>query len=112
MHYGIWDAALIPIREGLEALLVIGALLTISKKTNSSKGTKWVWGGTSAGALISIVVGFVVTYVLSNISFGKSNFILNGLSGVIASLMLLYVSYWLHRYSNIKKWNTFIHKPN
>ena len=106
--YGVWDAAFIPIREGLEALLVIGALLTISKKTNFSKGTIWVWGGTSAGALISIVVGFVVTYALSNIRFGQSNFILNGLSGVIASLMLLYVSYWLHRYSNIKKWNSFI----
>jgi high-affinity iron transporter len=107
--YGIWDAAFIPLREGLEALLVIGALLTVSKKTNSSKGTKWVWGGTGAGVLISIIVGFLVTYVLSNISFGKSNFILNGLSGVLASLMLLYVSYWLHRYSNIQKWNTFVH---
>lgn len=29
--YSWWDAALIPVREGMEALLVIGALLTMTK---------------------------------------------------------------------------------
>lgn len=33
--YSWWDAALIPIREGMEALLVIGALLTMTKKRGS-----------------------------------------------------------------------------
>lgn len=106
--YGVWDAALIPIREGLEALLVIGALLTFTKRGQQKRGSQWVWGGTIAGILSSIAIGFLVSYVLSSAAFGQNNFLINGWSGVIASVMLLYVSYWLHRNSNIKRWNAFM----
>ncbi|WJD83645.1 FTR1 family protein [Priestia megaterium] len=106
--YSMWDAALIPIREGVEALLVIGALLTITKKGPSNTGNRWVWGGASLGILCSLVIGFLVTYVLNSATFGQNNFLINGFSGVVASLMLLYVSYWLHSNSNVEKWNKFI----
>jgi high-affinity iron transporter len=106
--YGIWDAALIPIREGVEALLVIGALLSVTKKANVTSGRRWIWGGTIMGLVISAAIGLLVSYFLKSISFGQNNFLINGWSGVIASLMLLYVSYWLHRNSNMKQWNNFI----
>lgn len=106
--YGIWDAALIPIREGVEALLVVGALLTVVKKANVPKGRRWILGGTLLGLLVSIIIGIIVSYILTSISFGQNNFLINGWSGVLASLMLLYVSYWLHRNSNINQWNNFI----
>ncbi|KAB2328733.1 iron permease FTR1 family protein [Cytobacillus depressus] len=106
--YGIWDAALIPIREGVEALLVIGSLLAVTKKATVSNGRKWIWGGTISGLLVSMLIGLLVTYFLKAISFGENNFLINGWSGVIASIMLLYVSYWLHRNSNMKNWNSFI----
>lgn len=106
--FGIWDAALIPIREGVEALLVVGALLTIVKKSNVPKGRRWIWGGTISGLLVSIIIGIMVSYFISSIAFGQNNFLINGWSGVLASLMLLYVSYWLHRNSNIAQWNNFI----
>ncbi len=108
--YTMWDAALIPIREGLEALLVLGALLSFTKKSNNKKGTYWIWGGTIAGVLGSIGVGVLVTYVLSSAAFGKNNFLINGLSGVFASSMLLYMSYWLHRNANMQEWSSFINE--
>ncbi|WEG13713.1 FTR1 family iron permease [Pullulanibacillus sp. KACC 23026] len=106
--YGLWDAALIPIREGFEALLVVGALLTFGKKANSKKANHWVWGGTLAGILCCLIVGGIVAFLFSSQAFGNNNSLINGWSGVIASLMLLYVSYWLHRNSDIKRWNAFI----
>ncbi|MFS0780432.1 FTR1 family iron permease [Bacillus sp. 1P06AnD] len=106
--YGMWDAAFIPIREGVEALLVIGALLTVTKKSNVARGQRWVWGGTLLGVLASLAIGFGVTYLLSATAFGQNNFLLNGWSGIIAALMLLYVSYWLHRNTQVKQWNQFI----
>jgi high-affinity iron transporter len=108
-NYGMWDAALIPIREGLEALLVVGTLLTFATKAKSKPAKRWVWGGAIVGMLICIIVGAIVSFVLSSIAFGNNNTLINGWSGVIASIMLLYVSYWLHRNSDIKKWNSFIH---
>ncbi|MGM9987142.1 MAG: FTR1 family protein [Bacillaceae bacterium] len=106
--YGIWDAAFIPIREGVEALLVVGALLAVTNKSKARNGTRWIWGGTLLGLLTSIVIGIIVSYFLTTISFGQNNFIINGFSGIIASIMLLYVSYWLHRNSNVKQWNSFV----
>lgn len=110
--YGIWDAALIPIREGLEALLVIGALLAFTKKREETKGTRWVWGGIGLGLLVSLAIGFTVSFLLNASSFGQNNFIINGATGIFASLMLLYVSYWLHRNSNVKRWNNFIRQKS
>ncbi|MCY9543465.1 FTR1 family protein, partial [Paenibacillus alvei] len=106
--YNMWDAALIPIREGLEALLVIGSLLTIAKKTNEQKSSRWVWGGTVLGLAASLIIGLIVSYVLSASMFGQNNFVLAGVSGVFSSLMLLYVGYWLHSKSNIEKWNSML----
>lgn len=107
--YTVWDAALIPIREGLEALLVIGALLSLLKrKEETKKGGKWVWLGTFAGVIVSLSLGLLLTSILNAASMGANNFLINGLSGVLASVMLLYVSYWLHEKSNIARWNTYL----
>ncbi len=106
--YGMWDAAMIPLREGLEALLVIGALLTFTKRREENKGALYVWSGTITGIAASLGVGFLVSYVLSSAAFGQNNFLINGWSGVIASLMLLYVSYWLHRNTNVNRWNSLM----
>jgi high-affinity iron transporter len=57
---------------------------------------------------LSLIVGLTVSMVLSSMAFGNNNALINGWSGVIASVMLLYVSYWLHRNSNIRRWNQFI----
>ncbi|WKB37399.1 FTR1 family protein [Terrilactibacillus sp. S3-3] len=107
-NYSIWDAALIPIREGMEALLVIGALLTFSKKANSKKAKRWVWSGTISAIAVCIAVGIIVSFLLSAAAFGNNNSLINGWSGVIASVMLLYVGYWLHRNADIQRWNHFI----
>lgn len=106
--YGIWDAAFIPIREGLEALLVIGALLGFAKKAKADRARHWVWGGATLGMFTCLLIGILVSVILSNVSFGRENLLINGFSGIFASLMLLYVSYWLHRHADIKRWNQLI----
>ncbi|MNH84194.1 Ferrous iron permease EfeU precursor [compost metagenome] len=106
--YTYWDAAMIPIREGLEALLVVGALLAFAKKSNVDKGGRWVWSGVIAGLLLSAVLAVIVKFAFSSGAFGTNNFLIGGWTGVFAAIMLLYMSYWLHSNSNIKKWNAYI----
>lgn len=108
VSYTWFDAALIPFREGLEALLIIATLLTFTKRTKSRSASRWVVGGTVAGLLASLGLGLIVAFWLSTVAFGNNNNLINGWAGLIASIMMLYVSYWLHRNSDIKKWNTFL----
>ncbi len=107
-QYSWWDAALIPIREGLEALLVVGALLMYAKRAGSKPAKLWVAGGSAAGLLASVGAGFAVVLLLSSSAFGHNNLLINGWTGVCASLMLLYVSYWLHRHSDAKRFNRLL----
>jgi high-affinity iron transporter len=106
--YTMWDAAMIPIREGLEALLVVGALLAFVKKSNDRKGKLWIWIGVAVGLLVSALLAVIVKYVFSSGAFGNNNFLIGGWTGLFAAVMLLYMSYWLHSKSNVKQWNQYI----
>ncbi|WP_407938575.1 FTR1 family iron permease [Niallia nealsonii] len=106
--YTWFDAALIPFREGLEALLIIATLLTFAKKANTKTAKNWIIGGTAVGLTTSFALGMVVAFWLSTLAFGQNNNLINGWSGVIASGMMLYVSYWLHSNADIKKWNGYV----
>ncbi|MEM5003019.1 FTR1 family protein [Priestia megaterium] len=111
-EYSMWDAALIPIREGMEAILVVGSLLTLSRKAKSKQASRWVIGGSIVGTVISIVLGILVVVLFTSSAFGTNNMLINGWSGVIASFLLLYVSYWLHKNSDIKRWNAYLDKKS
>ncbi|MDF4199429.1 ferrous ion permease EfeU [Bacillus subtilis] len=102
--YSWWDAALIPVREGMEALLVIGALLTMTKKARVTRSLTWIWGGASAGMAVSLAAGIGVTVLFSSSVFGENNFLLGGVTGVLSAVMLLYVGVWLHRNASMDKW--------
>jgi high-affinity iron transporter len=106
--YTFWDAAMIPIREGLEALLVVGALLAFVKKSKQEKGRIWIWSGVIVGLLVSAALAVIVKFVFSSGAFGNNNFLINGWTGLFAAAMLLYMGYWLHSKSNIRQWNQYI----
>ncbi|UQZ60221.1 iron transporter [Bacillus subtilis] len=102
--YSWWDAALIPVREGMEALLVIGALLTMTKKARVTRSSTWIWGGASSGMAVSLAAGIGITVLFSSSVFGENNFLLGGVTGVLSAVMLLYVGVWLHRNASMDKW--------
>lgn len=112
--YTMWDAMMIIIREGLEALLVVTALLAYVNKSaqlensGKNKGKAWIWAGVSSGLLISTALAFVVKFIFDSGAFGNNNALIAGWTGVIAAVMLLYVSYWLHSQSHIANWQQFI----
>jgi high-affinity iron transporter len=106
--YTMWDAAMILVREGLEALLVIAALLAFVRKSNSNKGKSWVWIGVAGGMAVSIILAVIVKLVFSSGAFGNNNSLIAGWTGIFAAAMLLYMSYWLHSQSSIKDWQKFL----
>ncbi|WHY85862.1 FTR1 family iron permease [Neobacillus novalis] len=111
-EYTYWDAAMILIREGLEALLVVIALMSFVKKSGETKGKGWIWTGVLAGLGVSVILALVVKFVISSGAFGNNNALIAGWTGVFAAVMLLYMSYWLHSQSNIADWNRYIREKS
>ncbi|MBI2323745.1 MAG: FTR1 family protein, partial [Chloroflexi bacterium] len=58
--YGIFDATIILLREGLEALLVIAALLAFLARSGNADKQKWIWAGSAAGIAVSGAVAIAV----------------------------------------------------
>ncbi|ARU60294.1 iron permease [Tumebacillus avium] len=108
--YTAWDAGLILFREGLEAILVITALLAFLNKSGNADKRKWVWSGAGAGIVLSGVLAVVLSLVLSQATAGSSRELIEGYTGIIAVVFMLTVGAWLHSKSSLKVWNQFIEK--
>lgn len=109
-NYTIWDAALILLREGLEALLVVATLITFLKKTGHSHQQKWIWMGVGLGLVASAILAIFINLLFSQLSAASSREYIEGITGVIAVVMMLTVGAWLHNKSNVKNWNNYINK--
>jgi high-affinity iron transporter len=107
-YYGVFDAAIILLREGLEALLVVGALLAFLRKVGQGDKGRWIWAGGGAGVLASVLVAVIVNVAFSQAVSGENRELLEGATGLAAAAMLLYVSYWLHSKASLGAWQKYI----
>ncbi|SFC96744.1 high-affinity iron transporter [Bacillus sp. OV322] len=108
--YSMWDAALILLREGLEALLIVATLLSFLKKVNQGDKQKWIWAGVAAGLAASSVLAVIINILFSRITAASSREYIEGLVGIAAVIMMLTVGAWLHSKSNVNGWNRYINK--
>ena len=106
--YKVFDATIIVLREGLEALLVVVALLAFVKRSANGDKSGWIWGGAAAGLVVSIVLGLAIHFTLGKAFSGDKRELMEGLSGLFAAAMLLYVSYWLHSKASLGAWQRYI----
>lgn len=106
-RYGIFDAMLILLREGLEALLIITALLAMLKASGHKSGTKWVVGGALAGLAVSVVAAVSLQLLFPSLS-GSSRELIEGTVGIVAVVLMLVVGVWLHSKSSAKAWNAYL----
>ncbi|MBO0960662.1 FTR1 family iron permease [Neobacillus sp. MM2021_6] len=109
-NYSLWDAALILLREGLEGLLIIVTLIAFLKKMGQSSQQKWIWAGVIAGLLASAVLAVIINIVFSKIVAASSREYIEGLTGVVAVVMMLTIGAWLHNKSSIGNWNKYINQ--
>ena len=106
--YTVFDSAAIMLREGLEALLVIAALLAVLRRSNNQDKQVWIWGGAVLGIVLSIAVAFVLQAVFSQVAGGQNRELIEGVASLIAAGLLIYVSYWLHSKASLRGWQRYI----
>ena len=106
--YNFFDAMLILLREGVEALLIVMALVTTLKAAKMKKRLKWVYTGAVMGILASLAIAVLLQFLFPAVSSGSNREIIEGAVGIFAVLMMIMVGIWLHSKSSIKKWNDFM----
>ena len=106
--YTFIDAMFILLREGVEALLIVLALVSSLKAANQKKGLRWVYAGAAAGILASVVIAFILQALFPAVSSGTNREILEGFVGIFAVLMMIGIGFWLHSKSSLKSWKNYI----
>lgn len=106
--YNAFDAMLILLREGVEALLIVMALVTTLKAAKMRKGLKWVYSGAFAGIVASLLIAFILQVAFPAVTSGTNREIIEGAVGLFAVAMMILIGIWLHSKSSVKKWNAFM----
>jgi high-affinity iron transporter len=94
------------LREGLEALLVVIAMIAFLRRAERPDALRYVHGGWVAALLAGAVTWALATYALS-IS-GKSRELTEGIGALVAALVLLSVGVWMHGKAQADEWRRYI----
>jgi high-affinity iron transporter len=107
---GKWGAFLqsflIIVREGFEAILVIGAVVAFLLKTGHRERLRSIWVGVAAALVASAATAVVLATVLRAVPASRE--VLEGATMLIAVAVLFSVSYWLISKVEAAKWQQFI----
>ena len=106
--YNAFDAMLILLREGVEALLIVMALVTTLKAAKMRQGLKWVYGGAFTGIVASLLIAYILQIAFPAVTSGTNREIIEGAVGIFAVIMMILIGIWLHSKSSVKKWNAFM----
>ncbi len=102
------SALVILLREGVEAMLVVLALVTFLRRTDRKEGVKYIHLGWTS-ALVAGALTWWVSSSLIHIS-GASREVTEGIAALVSSAILLYVGFWMHNKSNGSNWQYFIER--
>src|ERR1043166_2166806 len=104
--YFFSNSLLIILREGLEAALILGAILAMLKVTGATHAIYYIHLGWIL-ALLAGALTWLATQSMLTLS-GQHRESMEGFISIFAAIALFYVGYWLHTRSEAKKWRDFI----
>lgn len=109
-EYTMWDSALILLREGLEALLIILALVSFLDKSGQKTMRKWIYLGALVGVLLSALAAILMSTIFNSAMVDTNRELMEGYVGLLAAAMMIGVGIWLHSKSSMSSWNRYISK--
>jgi high-affinity iron transporter len=97
---------IILLREGVEAILVLAAIMAALIKTGRREAMKYI----HIGWISAVVLGFATWWVADNLIqiSGASRELTEGFAALFAAAILVYVGFWLHNASHSQRWKKFV----
>jgi high-affinity iron transporter len=93
-------------REGLEAALILGAILTYLEASRNEKFKKHVYAGIVLAIALTAVTWIIAQFIIE-IS-GAQRELIEAIAGISAVVVLFWVSFWVLNKIETKKWIEFV----
>jgi high-affinity iron transporter len=100
------ESFVILLREGLEAILIVGALMTFLAKMGAANRRRDVHIGVGAAIGASLLTAVALETIFQLTPAKREA--LEGATMIVATVVLFYVSYWLLSKMEVAKWNHFV----
>jgi high-affinity iron transporter len=98
---------LIILREGFEAILIVGAIIAYLVKSGNRKSTPPVYWGSLIALGVSVVMAWVLNRITS-VAGGQNQEIIEGATMLLAVAVLFYVSNWMVSKAEAEAWSNYI----
>ncbi len=99
-------AASILLREGLEAFLIILAILGVLHAAEQRRASRWVHGGWLAAVAVGIAGWFLSDLLLDFQAAHRE--LMEGAIALLAVVVLLYMGLWMHSMTAARRWQAFV----
>ena len=93
-------------REGLEAVLILGAIMTYLEASRNSRFKPYVHYGVIAAIAATAATWFVASYLIE--LSGADRELIEAIAALSATAVLFYVSFWILNKIEHKKWMEFV----
>ncbi len=100
------SAFVILLREGLEAVLVVAAIIAMLVRSGRRDALPAVHGGWIAALALGALTWAAASYVVT-IS-GATRELTEGITALAATAVLLYVGFWMHDKSHADRWEAYL----
>lgn len=106
---GAFNSFMIIVREGLEAVLLIGAILAyLGRIPASERHRRRVYAGAGVGVLASLLTWFAAQGLIT-VGAGARELI-EGATALLAVVVLIYVSNWLFHKTYVRDWKRYLER--
>ena len=94
------------VREGLEAILVIAAIIAYLSKSGNGKSLKNVYIGAVCGVIASFIAAAILAWAKNAfVGAGLAQEVIEGITALIAVCVLFYVSNWMISKAEAASWS-------
>jgi high-affinity iron transporter len=98
---------LIIVREGFEAIIIVGAIIAYLIKSGNKKSTRPVYWGSLIALGVSVVMAWILNRITS-VAGGQNQEIIEGATMLLAVVVLFYVSNWMISKAEAEAWSGYI----
>jgi high-affinity iron transporter len=89
-------AGLITLREGLEAALIVGIVLSVLGKLRQTDRNRSVWAGVVMAIITSVIAGLALNRLGVALE-GRGEQIFEGIAMLVAAIVLTWMIFWMQR---------------
>ena len=86
--------ALVGLREGLEAALVVVILLAFLTKSGRTEARRWVWAGVALSVVLSVSLGAALTFGTRQLTFEQQELV-GGVASILAVAFVTVMVFWM-----------------